>query len=78
MSSSKKTFDADFSGEAILEYGDSDFIIMKPGAYVVCAVSGEKIDLAALRYWNADAQEAYRDSIAATRRWQELHNEPGA
>jgi len=29
-------FDKDFSGEAHLEYGDADFLIMKPGAYVTC------------------------------------------
>ncbi len=66
-------FDAEFSGEAVLEYGDADFIILKPGAYVVCAVSGDQIPLAELRYWNVDEQEAYKDSLAATARWRELN-----
>ena len=30
-----------------------------PGTYVVCAVSGTKIPLEALRYWSVDLQEAY-------------------
>jgi hypothetical protein len=71
------TFDKEFQGEAILEYGDSDFIILKAGAYVTCAVTGERIPLAELRYWNVDEQEAYRDALVAKQRWLELHAEPG-
>jgi len=71
----KTPFEADFSGEAVLEYGDADFIILKPGAYVLCHVTGEKIPLGELRYWNAEEQEAYLDSIAATKRWRELNVE---
>lgn len=71
-------FDAEFTGEAVLEYGDAEFVILKPGAYVTCAVSGEHIPLGDLRYWNVDEQEAYKDSIAATARWRELNAEPGS
>jgi len=71
------TFDKEFQGEAILEYGDSDFIILKAGAYVRCAVTGDAIPLAELRYWNVDEQEAYRDPLIAKQRWLELHAEPG-
>ena len=71
------TFDKEFQGEAILEYGDSDFIIMKAGAYVSCAVTGTKIPLGELRYWNVDEQEAYRDALIAKQRWLELHAAPG-
>ncbi|MFS2318652.1 DUF2093 domain-containing protein [Maricaulis sp. D1M11] len=73
MSDISTSFGAEFQGEAILEYGDSDFIILKPGAWVKCAVTGEKIALTELRYWNVDEQEAYRDSLVATDRWRELH-----
>jgi len=52
-------------GEAQLHYGASDFTIMKPGAFVVCAVTGEKIPLERLRYWNDDRQEAYVDAAAS-------------
>jgi hypothetical protein len=71
------TFDKEFQGEAILEYGDSDFIILKGGAYVTCAVTGDKIGLAELRYWNVDEQEAYRDALIAKQRWLELNAGPG-
>jgi|TARA_R110000868_G_scaffold188932_1_gene431789 hypothetical protein len=77
MSQIDNSFEADFQGEAVLEFGDSDFIILKPGAFVRCAVTGDPVPLADLRYWNVDEQEAYRDTLVATRRWQELHSEPG-
>ena len=69
-------FDRDFSGEAQLEYGDADFLILKPGSFVKCAVTGEKISVAQLKYWSAELQEAYRDAYAATRRWLDLNDGP--
>ena len=71
-------FDRDFSGEAKLDYGDADFMILKPGAYVLCAVSGDQIPISRLRYWSAELQEAYRDAGTATQRWLEINGEPGA
>lgn len=53
---------------ATLHYGPNGFRVMTPGAYVLCAVSGERIMLEALRYWNADRQEAYASPELATRR----------
>ncbi len=61
----------DFSGEAKLHYSASDFTIMETGAYVVCAVTGERIALDKLKYWSADLQEAYRDAGVSTKRWLE-------
>ncbi|MBB5519099.1 DUF2093 domain-containing protein [Amphiplicatus metriothermophilus] len=52
-------------GEAILEYRDAEFAVLKPGAFVRCAVTGAKIPLNALKYWNVDRQEAYVDAAAA-------------
>ncbi|WP_306015884.1 DUF2093 domain-containing protein [Oceanicaulis sp. MMSF_3324] len=72
------SFDRDFSGEAELEYGDADFMILKPGAFVKCAVTGESIALNNLRYWSAELQEAYLDANAATQRWREVYQGPGA
>ncbi|MFT6460924.1 MAG: hypothetical protein ACJA0K_003148 [Maricaulis maris] len=71
------SFDKEFQGEAILEYGDSDFIILKAGAFVRCAVTNDPIQLDQLRYWNVDEQEAYRDVLIAKQRWIELNSEPG-
>ncbi len=53
--------------EAILEYLDADYSIIKPGDYVRCAVTGTQIPIEHLRYWNVDKQEAYVDAIAAMR-----------
>jgi hypothetical protein len=52
-------------GEAIIEYRDAEFAILKPGAFVRCAVTGARIPLQALRYWSVDRQEAYIDAAAA-------------
>ena len=43
-------------GEAKIHYGASDFTIMETGSYVLCSVTGERIPLEMLRYWNADRQ----------------------
>ncbi len=58
-------FDSSGGGEAVLEYDDAEYHIVKPGGYVVCAVTGRHIPLKALRYWNVDKQEAYVDAAAA-------------
>lgn len=50
--------------EAVLEYLDGDFRVLKPGAFVRCAVTGEAIPVEDLRYWNVDLQEAYADPKA--------------
>jgi hypothetical protein len=44
---------------AKLEYLPNDFKVIKNGDYVICAVSGKKINLNELAYWNVDLQEAY-------------------
>ena len=59
-------FDGVGSGrEAIIEYLDAEYTIVKPGDFVRCAVTGARIPLDALRYWNVDKQEAYIDARAA-------------
>ncbi len=55
-------------GEARLRYLDVDLEVIEPGDYVVCAVTGRKIPLQALRYWSVDHQEAYVDAEAAASR----------
>lgn len=52
-------------GEAIVRYGDAEFTVVRAGAYVVCATTGVRIPLAALKYWSVDRQEAYADAAAA-------------
>jgi len=61
------------SGEnpATLIYGPSAFRVIRPGKFVVCAVSGEQIALQDLRYWSVDRQEAYASAEISTRRFLE-------
>lgn len=58
------------SGEnaATLLYGPNGFRVIKPGRFVVCAVSGATIALEELRYWSVDRQEPYASPEIATRR----------
>ena len=44
---------------AKLKYLPNNFDIIEEGDYVICAVSGKKISLQNLNYWNVDEQEAY-------------------
>lgn len=53
---------------ATLLYGPNGFRVIRPGHYVLCAVTGEPIPLEELRYWSADRQEAYASPEIATRR----------
>ena len=50
---------APMSGEAEVKYLDGDFRVVKPGAFVRCAVTGVAIPLEELKYWSVDSQEAY-------------------
>ena len=45
--------------EASVDYLDGEFRILRPGAFVRCAVTGVPIPLDELRYWNVALQEAY-------------------
>ena len=44
---------------AKIKYLPNNFQIIQPGDYVECAVSGKKIDIENLTYWNVELQEAY-------------------
>jgi hypothetical protein len=59
-------FDKGFSpAEAVIRYLDGDYVVLKPGSYVRCAVTGRPIPLDELSYWNVDRQEPYVDAGAA-------------
>jgi hypothetical protein len=47
------------AGEAEVKYLDGDFRVVRPGAFVRCAVTGTPIPLEELKYWSVDLQEAY-------------------
>ncbi len=59
--------------EAKLHFGDGEFVVLKHGRYVRCAVSGAPIPLEALRYWSAERQEAYAGPAESLQRWRELN-----
>ncbi len=69
--------DRDFADRAnqlaTVRYGDGEITVVRPGRFVLCAVSGKPIALEALRYWNPDLQEAYAGPAEALARWRELH-----
>ena len=69
-------FDRDLGksgGPAVLHYGDGEFAVMAPGGYVLCAVTGTRVPLDALRYWSASLQEAYASPGEALKRWRETN-----
>jgi hypothetical protein len=59
---------APMPGEADVKYLDGDFRVMRPGAFVRCAVTGVPIPLEELRYWSVDLQEAYATPEAVLQR----------
>lgn len=54
--------------EAKVRYLDGEFQVISPGDFVRCAVTGEPIALADLRYWSVDLQEAYATAEASLQR----------
>ncbi len=63
---------------AVLHYGDGEFAVLTPGRYVLCAVTGIKIPLQALKYWSPVLQEAYAGPKEATQRWRALNERSSA
>ena len=44
---------------AKLKYLPNNFEILEEGDHVLCSISGKKIPLEKLSYWNVEQQEAY-------------------
>ena len=60
------------SDEARVRFAHMDYQVVLPGSHVRCAVTGQRIPLTELRYWNVDRQEAYATSIIAFQRYRDL------
>lgn len=59
-------FDKGFSpAEAQVRYLDGDYVVLKPGTFVRCAITGNPIPLDELSYWSVDRQEAYASAELA-------------
>jgi hypothetical protein len=59
-------------GEARVRYLDGEFQVLSAGEFVRCAVTGEPIALANLRYWNVELQEAYASAEVSLKRYLEM------
>ena len=53
---------------AKLKYLPNNFEILENGDYVVCAISGKKILIENLNYWNVDEQEPYYSYVEASKK----------
>ena len=57
---------------AKLKYLPNNFKILENGDHVICAISGKKILLENLTYWNVDDQEPYYSYIEASIKKEKL------
>ena len=57
---------------AILKYLNNSFEIIENGTHVICAVSGKKIPLEKLNYWNVELQEAYFSPEEVKQRYEKV------
>ena len=60
--------------KAKLIFKHNFFEIVEEGDHVLCAVSGKKIMLQNLNYWNVDLQEAYYSPLEVDKRIKTLKN----
>mgnify|MGYP001434434284 FL=1 len=59
--------------KAKIKFNPNNFEIVEQGDHVICAVSGKKIPLQKLTYWNVELQEAYFSAKEAQQRYEELN-----
>ena len=57
---------------AKLKYLPNNFKIIENGDYVVCAITGRKIILENLNYWNVELQEAYFSHVEAHQKREKI------
>ena len=56
--------------EAKLKYKQGIYEIISEGDYVLCGVSGKKIFLKDLKYWNVELQEPYFSPLEVAQKFQ--------
>ena len=54
-----------FKKLAKIKYLPNNFEVIQEGDHVICAISGKKIPLENLTYWNVEDQEAYFSYVEA-------------
>ncbi len=58
---------------AKIKYLPNTFEVLEEGDHVICSVSGKKIYLDKLNYWNVDLQEPYYSYIEASTKKEKLN-----
>jgi hypothetical protein len=53
---------------AKIKYLPNNFQVIQEGDHVICAISGKKIPLEDLNYWNVDLQEPYFSYVEASKK----------
>ena len=61
-----------FKKLAKIKYLPNNFKVIQEGDHVLCAISGKKIPLEKLTYWNVELQEAYYSYIEASLKREDL------
>ncbi len=57
---------------AKIKYLPNNFQVLHQGDHVICAISGKKISLDKLTYWNVDLQEAYFSYVEASMKREKI------
>ena len=57
---------------ARIKYLNNNFEILEEGDHVICAISGKKIFLDKLNYWNVELQEPYFSYVEASKKREAL------
>ena len=60
-----------FEKLAKLKFLQNNFEIIEEGDHIICAVSGKKIPIDQLNYWNVELQEAYYSYKEASEKREE-------
>ena len=53
---------------AKIKYLPNNFEVIEEGDHIICAISGKKISLDQLNYWNVELQEAYYSYVEASKK----------
>ena len=57
---------------AKIKYQPNNFKVIEDGDHVMCAISGKKISIENLNYWNVELQEAYFSYVEASQKREKL------
>ena len=61
-----------FKKLAKIKYLPNNFQVIQDGDHVICAISGKKISLENLTYWNVDLQEPNFSYVEASKKREKL------